>query len=326
MSQKRRRRNKTGPEQDGVRYGMTIFLRSLATVLSLVRPMLPDAALFGALGAVWAVISFRSVERWFDLRWSVHMEGWQFNFFSLLLLGIAVRQSVRIYLDLRRHRTSFARMLERFPKDVWMADHTPSDDIGRAADAGEPADGPGRSSFLDAVTMIAARESTMARSIDEKAPWGKIHGIIQILQATGDYAYVTGRIEKLVQQLRDTTDHRMVWPRTIFWVIPSIGFLGTVSGISGGIVAFTERAGLSLLSPTTKQLGIAFDATFIALFATVVVTLFNGLVEQEAGRLFSMIEHWLLQDVVRPSVLKHGANAPATADQSPAAPAPAYGD
>ncbi|MCP1613539.1 biopolymer transport protein ExbB/TolQ [Azospirillum lipoferum] len=268
-----------------------------------------DVALFGSLAILWAAISFRSVERWFGLPWSIHMEGPWFNLASLLLLGIATRQSLSALGSLNRQHESFARTLRAFPEDVWELERDARQPAaapsvgGRSASASNPV-------FLRAVETIAARESLMAQDATTKTLWMRVHELVGILRSTGDYGYVTVQIEKFMQRLKDHAEHQMVWPRTIFWVIPSVGFLGTVSGISSGIASFTERSGFTLLSPTTRQLGIAFDATFVALSATILVTLGNGLVEHKAGRLFALLENWLLHEVVARSVLKNDPGAP----------------
>lgn len=65
----------------------------------------------------------------------------------------------------------------------------------------------------------------------------------------------------------------------IIWVIPILGFIGTVVGLSGAIGGFgavlnTDATVSSLrdsLAPVTSNLGIAFDTTFVALVLAMVV-------------------------------------------------------
>ena len=74
------------------------------------------------------------------------------------------------------------------------------------------------------------------------------------------------------------------------WVIPILGFIGTVIGLSGAIGGFgtvlnadADIASLKAgLAPVTANLGIAFDTTFVALvFAMVVQMLMTVLRKQE---------------------------------------------
>jgi biopolymer transport protein ExbB/TolQ len=65
----------------------------------------------------------------------------------------------------------------------------------------------------------------------------------------------------------------------IIWVIPILGFIGTVVGLSGAIGGFgavlnTDASVSSLrdnLAPVTNNLGIAFDTTFVALVLAMII-------------------------------------------------------
>lgn len=74
----------------------------------------------------------------------------------------------------------------------------------------------------------------------------------------------------------------------IIWVIPILGFIGTVVGLSGAIGGFgavlnTDASVSSLresLAPVTSNLGIAFDTTFVALVLAMVVQLLMTLLRK----------------------------------------------
>ena len=65
----------------------------------------------------------------------------------------------------------------------------------------------------------------------------------------------------------------------IVWVIPILGFIGTVIGLSGAIGGFgavlnadaTVSSLKDSLTPVTGSLGIAFDTTYVALLLAMVV-------------------------------------------------------
>ena len=71
----------------------------------------------------------------------------------------------------------------------------------------------------------------------------------------------------------------------IVWIMPILGFIGTVSGLSSAIGGFgavlsSDESVATLkdsLSPVTANLGVAFDTTFVALvfamFIQILVTL-----------------------------------------------------
>ena len=58
--------------------------------------------------------------------------------------------------------------------------------------------------------------------------------------------------------------------RYLVWVIPSIGFIGTVRGI-GDALGKAEEAVQGNIAPVTESLGTAFNSTLIALALSVVV-------------------------------------------------------
>lgn len=75
----------------------------------------------------------------------------------------------------------------------------------------------------------------------------------------------------------------------IIWVIPILGFIGTVVGLSGAIGGFgavlnTDATVSSLrdsLAPVTSNLGIAFDTTFVALVLAMIVQMLMTLLRKQ---------------------------------------------
>lgn len=75
----------------------------------------------------------------------------------------------------------------------------------------------------------------------------------------------------------------------IIWVIPILGFIGTVVGLSGAIGGFgavlnTDATISSLrdsLAPVTGNLGIAFDTTFVALVLAMVIQMLMTLLRKQ---------------------------------------------
>ncbi len=65
----------------------------------------------------------------------------------------------------------------------------------------------------------------------------------------------------------------------IVWAIPSIGFLGTVRGI-GMAMSQAQTAVAGDIGPMTENLGTAFNSTFVALLASVVIMLLLSFVQK----------------------------------------------
>ena len=58
--------------------------------------------------------------------------------------------------------------------------------------------------------------------------------------------------------------------RYLVWVIPSLGFIGTVRGISAAL-GQAEEAVRGNIAPVTENLGVAFNSTLVALLISVIV-------------------------------------------------------
>ncbi len=92
-------------------------------------------------------------------------------------------------------------------------------------------------------------------------------------------------------------------PRYITWVVPVLGFIGTVLGISlaadGIRRLIASESGLSGLSgelgTAIAPMGIAFDTTLIALSLSVVLTLVQSLVQRSEERVLTALE-WRIRD------------------------------
>lgn len=103
---------------------------------------------------------------------------------------------------------------------------------------------------------------------------------------------VAGR-EEYINVLWQRSAESYLLPRYINWAVPILGFIGTVLGISlaaeqiSRIISSAD--GLSSLSGDLSQaiapLGIAFDTTLIALSLSIVLTLFQTLVQRREDRL-----------------------------------------
>ena len=61
--------------------------------------------------------------------------------------------------------------------------------------------------------------------------------------------------------------------RYIAWAIPSIGFIGTVRGISNAL-GQAHRAVQGDIAGVTESLGVAFNSTLIALVISIVIMFF----------------------------------------------------
>ncbi len=84
------------------------------------------------------------------------------------------------------------------------------------------------------------------------------------IQDASDTAHTTAQTES------DRLDSELAMVRYIAWAIPSIGFIGTVRGI-GTALGQAHRAVEGDITGVTRNLGIAFNSTFVALLISIVL-------------------------------------------------------
>jgi len=89
---------------------------------------------------------------------------------------------------------------------------------------------------------------------------------------TNDVQNTSDAVESSVESLaiRQEAENSMI--RYLIWVIPSIGFVGTVRGI-GEALSMADQALAGDIAGMTNSLGVAFNSTFIALLVSIVLML-----------------------------------------------------
>jgi chemotaxis protein MotA len=82
--------------------------------------------------------------------------------------------------------------------------------------------------------------------------------------------------------------------RYLTWVIPSIGFVGTVLGISQALVV----ANSGDMDRITALLGVAFDTTLVALVLSIVIMFFVHQLQEETDRFHSDLKEFVIDNLI----------------------------
>ena len=85
--------------------------------------------------------------------------------------------------------------------------------------------------------------------------------------------------------------------RYLAWSIPSIGFIGTVIGISGAL-GKVDQAAAGDLSAVTALLGTAFDTTLVALFLSIILMFRVHRVQQTEELFIISVQDYLMTNFV----------------------------
>jgi biopolymer transport protein ExbB/TolQ len=103
-------------------------------------------------------------------------------------------------------------------------------------------------------------------------------------------AIVSIQIE--VSQEKSEGDQSVI--RYLTWVIPSIGFVGTVIGISQALIV----ANTGDMDKITMLLGVAFDTTLIALLLSIVIMWFVHQLQEETDRFHSDLKEFVIDNLI----------------------------
>jgi len=82
--------------------------------------------------------------------------------------------------------------------------------------------------------------------------------------------------------------------RYLTWLIPSVGFIGTVLGISQALT-IANSGDMQLI---TSTLGVAFDTTLVALILSIIVMWFYHKLQEETDRLHDEIKEYVIENLV----------------------------
>ncbi len=86
-------------------------------------------------------------------------------------------------------------------------------------------------------------------------------------------------------------DTELALVRYLTWAIPSLGFIGTVRGISAAL-GQAEEATRGNIGPVTESLGVAFNSTFVALLISLIIMLLlHKLQEAQESLVLDSQEH-----------------------------------
>lgn len=82
--------------------------------------------------------------------------------------------------------------------------------------------------------------------------------------------------------------------RYLTWVIPSVGFVGTVLGISQALMV----ANSGDMDKITSLLGVAFDTTLVALLLSIVIMWFVHQLQEETDRFHSDLKEFVIENLI----------------------------
>ena len=103
-------------------------------------------------------------------------------------------------------------------------------------------------------------------------------------------------LNSALELIAHRVDLRYALVRYIVWVIPTIGFIGTVIGIAMAMAQINpEQVDLKAL---TSSLGVAFYTTLVALVQSAFLVLLMNLVQAREERSVNEAGHYTLRNLI----------------------------
>ena len=162
--------------------------------------------------------------------------------------------------------------------------------------------------FIDVpegIKVLPEDAKDYARQLEAMPPQDQLALVARALQRTLDRFAATRSIRDSAETSRavcdseaDRLDSGLAMIRYIAWAIPAIGFIGTVRHIGDALLQANQAVGGDITA-VTSSLGIAFNATFVALSLTIVLMFFLHQLQQSQEQLVHDTDHWIDQRLIR---------------------------
>jgi biopolymer transport protein ExbB/TolQ len=127
-----------------------------------------------------------------------------------------------------------------------------------------------------------------------------IHRVVTQFQTTKSVDQANALLNSSLELFLHEIDLRYSMIRYVIWVIPALGFIGTVMGISLAL-AYAGAADLQdplLLAGLTKQLAVAFDTTLLALVLSAALVLAQHVVQAYEERSLNQVGQYCLDNLI----------------------------
>lgn len=155
---------------------------------------------------------------------------------------------------------------------------------------------------LDSETIDKIRDGIVGRK------YGKEAFLPRMIQRTLDQFKVSGRSDQAISVLNSSLelymheiDLRYSMLRYLSWLIPSLGFIGTVMGIMFAL----QYAGVPInaesedfLYQVTSRLGVAFTTTLVALVMSAFLVLLQSVIQSKEERALNEAGQYCLDNLI----------------------------
>ena len=157
----------------------------------------------------------------------------------------------------------------------------------------------------EGIKVLPEDAKDYARQVESLPADDKPRLVVRTLQRTLDRFAATRSIRDAAETSKavcdseaDRLDSGLAMIRYIAWAIPAIGFIGTVRHIGDALLQAHKAVSGDIIG-VTSDLGIAFNATFVALSLTIVLMFFLHQLQQYQEQFVHDTDHWIDQHLIR---------------------------
>jgi biopolymer transport protein ExbB/TolQ len=157
----------------------------------------------------------------------------------------------------------------------------------------------------EGIKVLPEDAKDYSRQLEAMPPEDKPMLVVRALQRTLDRFSATRSIRDSAETSKavcdseaDRLDSGLAMIRYIAWAIPAIGFIGTVRHIGDALLQ-AHKAVSGDITSVTSSLGIAFNATFVALLLTIILMFFLHQLQQRQEQFVHDTDHWIDQHLIR---------------------------
>ncbi len=117
-------------------------------------------------------------------------------------------------------------------------------------------------------------------------------------QASRSVDQTVSVLNSSLELIAHRVEMRYAMIRYLVWAIPTVGFIGTVLGISGALRNIDTESDDIELGPMLDDLSLAFNTTLVALILSAVLVFFQHLVERREEQSVNLAGNYCLRNLI----------------------------
>lgn len=148
--------------------------------------------------------------------------------------------------------------------------------------------------------IYATARAAMLASLRPRLLPRLVHRIVVQFQTNHSVDQANAVLNSSLELFQHEIDLRYTLVRYAIWAIPTLGFLGTVMGISLAL-NYAGTANLQdphLMAELTKQMAVAFDTTLLALAMSSVLVLMQHLIQRYEEEALNAVGQYCLDNLI----------------------------